>query len=276
MTQLAQPQASGEAASRTRRARRLGVSARKYVVMPSLLLLWEVLVRALDVPGYLLPPVSDILARLWGDREILLTEAIPTLLEIWGGYLIAVGVGFALAVPIAYSRVVEDAMFPLLVTLQVIPKVALAPLLLVWLGFGMTPKVLIAALIAFFPIVVNTVKGLRSVEPEMVQWCKTLGASGRQLFVKLSLPWALPYIFAGMKVSIGLATVGAVVGEFIGTDRGLGYLMLRAMVNMDTTMIFAALVTVSAIGVASYGIVTLLERRLLSWQASAEAAPETL
>jgi NitT/TauT family transport system permease protein len=238
--------------------------------------LWEFGVRVFHVPKFLLPPLSSILIRMWAERLELLAQAVPTLVEIGAGYAIAVVVGFLMAVPIAYSRAVEEALFPILVTLQVIPKVALAPLFLVWLGFGLAPKITVAALIAFFPIVVNTTKGLRSVEQEMVQWMRTMGASPLVIFRKLSLPWALPYILAGMKVAIGLATVGAVTGEFIGTDKGLGYVILRSGVNMDTTYMFGGLIAVSVVGILCYAVVAAFERILLSWQSSVETPPETM
>lgn len=240
------------------------------------LIFWEVGVRALGIPKYLLPPLSTILVEMWDIRVQLLSQTVPTLVEIAAGYGIALSLGFLLAIPIAYSRVVEEAVFPMLVTIQVIPKIALAPLFLVWLGFGLSPKIAVAALIAFFPIVVNTVKGLRSVEQEMVQWMRSLGAKPWEIFLKLSLPWALPYILAAMKVSIGLATVGAITGEFIGTDGGLGYVILRGMVNVDTAQMFAGLISVSILGILLYTMVAVLERWLLSWQASVEAPPETM
>lgn len=242
----------------------------------ALIALWEGGVRLFQVPKYLLPPLSAIALRMWTERAELLAQSLPTLAEIGIGYLLALAVGFLLAVLMTYSRPVEEALLPILVTLQVIPKVALAPLFLVWLGFGLAPKVTIAALIAFFPIVVNTTKGLRSVEQEMVQWMKTLGARPWEIFFKLSLPWALPYVLAAMKVSIGLATVGAVTGEFIGTDKGLGYVILRSGVNMDTTYMFSGLVTVSLVGIVLYAAVAGLERLLLAWQSAVETPPETM
>ena len=240
------------------------------------LLAWEGAVVVFDIKEFLRPPPSTILQEMWADRSELVRQSVPTLTEIWLGFLLAFGVGFLLAIPIAYSRFVEESIFPILVSFQVVPKVALAPLFLVWLGFGMTPKVMVAALIAFFPIIVNTVKGLRSVEPEMVQWMKSLGAKPWEIFFKLSLPWALPYIFAALKISIGLAVVGAIVGEFIGTDNGLGYIILRSTANLDTTSMFAALIVVSLLGIVSYALVSLAEKWLMSWQVEGEAAPETM
>lgn len=246
------------------------------VVVIVVLSAWEGLVAVRDIPDFILPPPSSILVEMWEIRTELLRQTVPTIVEIWTGFFIACAAGFLLAIPIAYSRFLEETISPILVSFQVVPKVALAPLFLIWLGFGIVPKITVAALIAFFPIVVNTVKGLRSVEQEMVQWMRTLGASEREIFFKLSLPWALPYIFAALKVSIGLAVVGAIVGEFIGTDRGLGYIIMRSTSGLNTDQIFAALITISVIGIISYWIITAVERWLLSWQESVEAAPETM
>jgi NitT/TauT family transport system permease protein len=239
-------------------------------------IIWEVGVRLFEIPKYLLPPISAILVRFVAERQELFEQTIPTLIEIVSGYLIALVVGFLLAVLIAYSRTMEETIFPILVSFQVIPKVALAPLFLVWLGFGLAPKITVSALIAFFPIVVNTAKGLRSVEQELIQWFKSMGATPWEIFYKLSLPTALPYLLAAMKVSIGLATVGAVTGEFIGTNAGLGYIILRSTVNLDTTYLFCGIIAVSILGVVLYGLIVALERYLLSWQIAVEAPPETL
>ena len=159
---------------------------------------------------------------------------------------------------------------------QVLPKVALAPLFLIWFGFGLTPKVVIAALIAFFPIVINTARGLNSVEKELVQYMNSLGASWWEIFFKISLPWALPYIFASFRIAITLAVVGAVVGEFISSDSGLGYVISYANTSLDTDVMFAGIFALSGLGVLLFLLVVLLERMALSWQASVEAGPETM
>jgi NitT/TauT family transport system permease protein len=184
--------------------------------------------------------------------------------------------GFVIAIGIAYSRWVSEMTYPFLVAAQVLPKVALAPLFLIWFGFGLTPKVVIAALIAFFPIVINTARGLSSVEPELIQYMHSLGANWREIFFKISLPWALPYVFASFRISIGLAVVGAVVGEFISSDSGLGYVISYANTSLDTDVMFAGLLVLSALGVALFLVIVLIERVTLSWQIAVEGAPETL
>lgn len=242
----------------------------------AILLLWELAVVVLDIAPFLLPRPSSVADEMWAERDQLMSQSVPTLVEIWAGFSLALVIGFLLALPVAYSRTVDRLVMPVIVTFQVIPKVALAPLFLVWLGFGMAPKIWVAALIAFFPILINTIKGLRSVDAELVQWMSTLGAPRRTIFWKLSFPWAMPYLFAAMKVSISFSVVGAIVGEFIGTDRGLGYVLLTSTVVLDTELTFAAIVAISILGVCSYGVVAAAERIMLPWQVSLEGPPQTL
>ena len=213
------------------------------------------------------------MAKHW---SYLLVNTWPTLLAVTVGFAAAAALGFTIAVGIAYSRWVSEVTYPFLVAAQVLPKVALAPLFLIWFGFGLTPKVVIAALIAFFPIVINTARGFSSVEPELIQYMRSLGASWQEVFFKISLPWALPYIFALFRIAIGLAVVGAVVGEFISSDSGLGYVINYANTSLDTDIMFAGLLVLSALGVALFLVIVLAERIVLPWQAAVEGAPETL
>jgi NitT/TauT family transport system permease protein len=245
------------------------------IALLAFLVAWELVVRAFSIREFVLPPPTTILRTMWEHRAQLLQQSVPTLIEIWIGFAIAAAVGFLVAIPITYSKTVEETLFPILVGLQVVPTICLAPLFLIWLGFGMVTKIAIAALIAFFPVVVNTTKGLRSVEPEMVQWMRSLGARRRALFFKLALPSAMPYVMTALKVAITLAVVGAVVGELVGTDQGLGYVILRSTSELDTPLLFAVILTISLIGIGSYALVGVVERVLLSWQVAAEAGPET-
>lgn len=240
------------------------------------LLAWELAVRVLNIQPYILPSPLAVVERFVGSLGFLAQQALPTLLEIWVGFVLAVVAGFALAIPIAYSRNVEDTAFPILVAFEVVPKVALAPLLIIWLGFGIEPKIVIAALIAFFPIVVNSVRGLRSVDPEFVQWCTSLGATKPAIFWKLSLPWAMPYIFAAMRVSIAAAVVGAVVGEFVGTDRGLGFVIMQTTSSADTTGTFAALLSLGIVGMLSFQVIVVAERLYLRGRESGHDAFATV
>jgi NitT/TauT family transport system permease protein len=233
-------------------------------------IVWDLCVRLFHIAPYLVPAPLSVLNEMWVRRMDLLNASIWTSLEIWCGFALAVLMGLVLGIQIAYSRALEASVLPLLVVLQVIPKVAVAPLFLMWLGYGLSPKILVACLIAFFPVLINTIKGLRTVDHELTQWISTLGASPLQLFSKLALPWSLPYVFASMKVAITFAVVGAIVGEFVGSDRGLGYLILTSSNLLDTKLTFAALTVLSIIGMVSYWIVLVAERLLVPWERAAE------
>lgn len=233
----------------------------------AILLLWELSTIVFNIKDYILPSPTQIGELIWLERETLLHNTLPTTYEVWLGFALAFIAGVALAAPIALTKFGAEAIMPIVVASQSVPKTALAPLFLVWFGFGLLPKVVIAATIAFFPIVVNLVRGLQAVEPEMVQYMTTLGASRRDIFFRLRLPTSLPFLFAALKVSISLATVGAVVGEFVGASEGLGYLILRSINNFDTPVMFAGLVCVSLLGVVSYGAIVVIEKYFLSWEA---------
>jgi NitT/TauT family transport system permease protein len=238
--------------------------------------LWELAVDLLHVKPVILPPPSLIFVSMTKHWLYLLQNSWPTLLAVSFGFGIAAVLGFVIAIGIAYSRWVSELTYPFLIAAQVIPKVALAPLFLIWFGFGLAPKVVIAALIAFFPIVINTARGLTSVEPELIQYMRSLGASWREIFFKISLPWALPYIFASFRISITLAVVGAVVGEFVSSDTGLGYVISYANTSLDTDVMFAGIFVLSAIGMLLFLVVVLIERLCLSWQSAVEGTPETM
>ncbi len=235
------------------------------VVYPTLLviailLLWEALARAFDIPRFLLPPPSLVTLSLINHAGLLLANCGITTLEIALGFGLSVVVGVPLALAIFLWPPFSRAIFPLLVSSQAMPKVAIAPLLLVWFGFGLLPKVLVAFLIAFFPVVINTAVGLGSIEPEKIYLARSMGLGGTATFFKIRLPNALPAIFGGLKISVTLAVVGAVVGEFVGGDAGLGYLLMVANGNMDTALLFADLTLLTALGVAFFMLVELAER----------------
>jgi NitT/TauT family transport system permease protein len=238
--------------------------------------LWELAVDVLHVKTVILPPPSLIFLSIQKHWYYLLQNSWPTLVAVVGGFVIATALGFSIAIGIAYSRWVSEMTYPFLIAAQVIPKVALAPLFIIWFGFGLAPKLVIAALIAFFPIVINTARGLISVEPELIQYMKSLGASWSEIFFKISLPWALPYIFASFRISITLAVVGAVVGEFVASDSGLGYVISYANVSLDTDVMFAGIFVLSTLGMLLFLAVVLLERIFISWQTAVEAPPETM
>lgn len=216
------------------------------------------------VPRFILPSPLDTLSALLNPRYQWPRHAFVTAVEVFGGFLLASVVGVALAVVFSWSRTSTRAAMPLLVTLNMIPKVAMAPLFIVWLGYGVGPNVLITFAICFFPMVINTGRGLREVEPDLIDLVRVLHASRMQVFIKIQLPSALPYIFAGMRVSSVLAVAGAIVGEFIGSERGLGYVMMSLQSTLDTAGMFAGLALITLVGVLLYGCVALAERYFLT------------
>ncbi|MCC7039498.1 MAG: ABC transporter permease [Burkholderiales bacterium] len=230
--------------------------------------LLEVGARAGLYPPYVLPAPSAIALRLVETAGLMWGHMLTTLVEIVGGFFLAVVVGVLLAAAIVFIPFVERGFYPWLVVLQVIPKVALGPLLIIWLGFGYLPKILIAFLVAFFPIMIDTMVGMKSVERDAVFLMRSMGASQRSTFFLLRLPHALPHVFGSLKVAVTLATVGAIVGEFIGADEGLGYVLIFANGSMDTTLMFAALIWISAVALVLYMVVGAIERACLSWHVS--------
>jgi NitT/TauT family transport system permease protein len=255
--------------ARKRFARRaLFARASPLVVIVGVLVIWELGVRLFNVPAYLLPPPSAIARRIVVDYRLVAINTWVTLGEVLAGYGLAIVVSIPLAAILSQFRVVENAIYPTLVASQTIPKVAIAPILVVWFGFGLLPKILIAFLICFFPIVVDTMTGFRSVPREVIWLARSMGASQWKTFIKIRIPAALPNIFAGLKVASTLAVVGAVVGEFIGADRGLGYQLIVANGLMDVQLSFAVLVALSLLGIVLYAAIDLLERLALPWHVS--------
>jgi NitT/TauT family transport system permease protein len=221
---------------------------------------WYLFVVLGKVPKFVMPsPVETAYALLQPNYDWW-KNTLVTMTEIFSGYFLALAVGVALALVFTWSKALESFFMPLLVSLNMIPKVALGPLIIVWFKYGVLPNTLIAFSICVFPILLTTARGLRETEPELLDLVRSLKGSRWQLFSKIQLPGALPYIFSGMKVAAILAVAGAVVGEFLGSDKGLGYLMLQVQVTLDTPAMFMAVVLITAIGVLLYGIVLGLER----------------
>jgi len=227
------------------------------------LVIWELAVRLLAIPTYLLPAPSSVILKMSADYRTFFVEAIPTLTAIVAGFGLAVAVGVPLATFMVYSRLFRHAVQGILVTAQVLPKVALAPLFIVWFGFGLLPKVLMTFLISFFPIIIDSVIGLSSVRPESLMLVRSMGGNRWQAFWKVRLPNALPSIFGGFKVAITFAVVGALVAEFVGSDSGLGYLLVMARGNLDTLTVFAVIGWLVIIGFVFYYAVELLEKVVL-------------
>jgi len=229
----------------------------------ALLLAWYVFVKVGNVPRFVMPSPEATLDALLAPNYSWWTNIAVTATEIFGGYALALIVGVALALVFTWSKTLEAFFMPLLVSLNMVPKVALGPLIIVWFKYGVFPNSIMAFSIAVFPILLTTARGLREIEPELLDLVRSLKGSRWQLFTKIQLPGALPYIFSGMKVGAILAVAGAVVGEFLGSDKGLGYLMLQVQVTLDTPAMFMAVIMITLIGMALYGLVLLLERLLV-------------
>lgn len=238
--------------------------------IPSLILIglvvgWELWVQVGDVPKWQLPAPSAIAQELTQSWELLWKHTWVTLQEVVIGFLVALITGLVLAVGIAYSRILERSIYPLVISSQTIPIVAIAPLLLIWIGYGIAPKVIIVALISFYPIAVNTIDGLKAINPDAVNMMRTLGASRWQIFTKLQIPTSLPYMFSGIKVGISVSVIGAVIGEWVGASAGLGYLITYSQPLFLTARVFAAIVVLSAMGISLFLLAGFAERFMLPW-----------
>jgi NitT/TauT family transport system permease protein len=253
-----------------RRRRRMPEITYSVLVFIGLLAVWQVVVDLFDVSGILVPAPTAVVASLVeGLRDgSLTTHAIVTLKEILIGFGIAVGAALTSAVLITQFRTVERVLFPLLILTQTIPKVAMAPLLIVWFGIGISSKVLTVALIAFFPLLINAILGFRSAAYEQVEMLRSFGASRMPVMRYLQIPSALPHIFAGLEVAVILSVTGAVVAEFVGSSEGLGYLIQATNFTLDVARTFAVIVVLSALGIALHAVVVRLGRWLVFWTAT--------
>ncbi|MGD9712928.1 MAG: ABC transporter permease [Thermomicrobiales bacterium] len=233
-----------------------------------LLVLWEASCRIFDIPTFLIPAPSEVALRLYEKRNIYLIHSLTTLYETTAGFALAVVFGLLAAALIVILPRLRDIVMPVLLIAQIVPKVAIAPLLLIWFGYGLLPKVLVAFLVAFFPIVVNGASGLASVQSELLDLGRSLEATRWQTFWKFRMPSALPEIFGGMKIAMTLAVIGAIIGEFVGGNHGLGYLIMVANQEADTAYAFASIFLLSLMGVVLYLLVEFAERMLIPWNVS--------
>ncbi|MFE9168264.1 ABC transporter permease [Streptomyces kebangsaanensis] len=236
---------------------------------------WELAVEIFNVSSFVLAKPSEFIAATVEQRELLLTAAWVTTEEILYGFLLSVVVGVVLAVAIVRFEWLERAVYPLVVLFQVVPKVALAPIFILWFGYGLAPKLLLIVVIAFFPITLNMIVGLKAVDQDLLLLMKSVGSSRNQIMTRIQFPTSLPYLFAGMRIAITLAVIGAVVAEFAGARDGLGYLIQFASTQLDTPLMFAALTLVSLLGLVLYYGMSLLEfllRRRFPHIKSAESA----
>jgi NitT/TauT family transport system permease protein len=238
------------------------------VTLIGILLVWYSATEISKVPAYLLPKPVAVAIAFTSNWRMLLQETWATFREVIGGFAISIAVAIPLALLVVYSQAAERFINPILIVSQAVPKIAIAPLFLVWFGFGEFPKMLIAALIAFFPMLISATVGLKSIDPEMLNLARAMGASATKTFWKVRLPIALPNFFAGFKLAITFSVIGAVVGEFVGGDHGVGYLIQLASGSQRTDLLFAGLILLSAMGLALFYVVEALERRFVFWHHS--------
>jgi ABC-type nitrate/sulfonate/bicarbonate transport system permease component len=245
------------------------------VVPPALLVLlllvcWQVATKLWQIQPWLLPsPLRIVLAGLEA-RDLLGPHVWQTLVETLVGFGLALVVGLSLALLIDFSATLRRAIYPLLVVSQTVPIIAIAPLLVIWFGYGILPKVLVVALVCFFPIVVSTADGLQAADPDLIALLQAMGATRRQVFLKVRLPGALPLAFSGVKIAITYSIIGAIIGEWVGASRGLGVFMLRSTNAFRTDWLFAAIAITSLLSVALFLVVTVLQRALLPWYYTAQ------
>lgn len=220
------------------------------------------------VAPYLVPAPGDVWDMMLAERELLFERSLGTMYATVVGFAAAAAVGLLTAVLIVYSHTMERALYPVILVAQVIPKIAIAPILVVWFGLGMTPNIILAVLIAFFPVVISGVAGLRSVDPEHLDLTATMGASRLKTFIKVRFPASLPHLLSGLKVAITLAVVGAIVGEFVGAGEGLGTLLQQASGSLNAPLLFASLFCMGAIGILLFALVEIADRVIMPWHAS--------
>jgi NitT/TauT family transport system permease protein len=231
----------------------------------AVLIVWELAVRLFNIPTFVIPAPSAIVVALIESRVALAAASKATAVEVLVGFVLAAVVGIAVALVIARFERFGKALYPLVVLFQNVPKVALAPIFILWFGYDLAPKVLLIVVIAFFPVAIDMLAGLQSVEPSFVALMQSVGASRGEILRRVRIPHSLPHLMAGLKVAITFSVIGAIVGEFAGASAGLGYMIQFASTQLDTPLVFAALVVVSVLGLFFYYLVEFAERLLIPW-----------
>jgi len=226
---------------------------------------WDLISNALSIEDFLVPAPSDVAESLWRDRSLLADDSWVTMREVVLGFACALASGLAFALVLHLSDTLRRAFYPLLIASQTIPPVAIAPILVVWFGFGLGPKVLLIALVCFFPVTVNTLDGLRSVDPQLITMMRTLGAGRAQILGRVELPSALPFFFSGTKIAIAVAVIAAVFAEWVGAESGLGHQIFVAESQLLTARMFAAITLLGVMAIGLFGLVALIERRVVRW-----------
>ena len=229
-------------------------------------LAWEASVHVFEMPSYILPGPWEIVKVMWQRLDLLAAHAVVTLIEICLGFGVALVLGLTLAVLIHASRIIERSFLPLIISSQTIPVFAIAPLLILWFGYGIGSKVVMTAIIVFFPIVINTVEGLKAADPDTIALLQILEASPGQVFFKGRVPQSLPFVFSGVKIGVAVSVIGAVIGEWVGAREGLGYLMIHANAQLQVELVFASIFWLSLLGMGLYGLVVVVERLLIPWR----------
>lgn len=242
------------------------------VVIVAVFVLWEAVVRLFKIPAFILPAPSAIWNSLITWRDAIWFNSAQTLYTTLAGFALAIAAGMGLGLAIGYSTLVYRALYPLLVGFNSIPKAAVVPVLVIWFGIGTVPAIITAFLISFFPIVVNVATGLATLEPELQDVLRSLGASKGEIFLKIGIPRSLPYFFASLKVAATLAFVGAVIAETVAANRGIGYMMLVASSRFEVPLVFAGLVVVAVMGVLLFAFFAVIERRLTGWAYRGQSA----
>jgi ABC-type nitrate/sulfonate/bicarbonate transport system permease component len=252
---------------------RLARVAAPLIFAVGVLTVWQLYVGISDVPESSLPSPTEIAQAGWEQRQLLLDNTWVTVEEILIGFSVAIVLGVMLAMMIRSSRVVERALYPWLVVSQMVPVPAVAPIFVIWTGFDLRPKIMVIALVAFFPIAVNMIDGLRAADPQLLRLMRTLKASRWQRFRHAQLPASLPFLFSGLKVAAALSVIGAVFGEWVGASEGLGYLILVLNNATETATMFATIFLLAVIGITLFGLVILVERLLLPWYHDSRKEP---
>jgi NitT/TauT family transport system permease protein len=253
---------SATSARRTARWRTLVPAALLFIAA---LVVWQIIVVALDVPRYIIPSPTEIGRELTAEGPSLSVDLGWTMLEAFLGFLVGSAAAFLAAVVFVHVPIVERAAFPWAIVLQTVPIVAIAPLLTIWFGFTLVPKVVIAAIICFFPVLVNTARGLRSVSSQALELMSVLSARKSAIFWRLRVPSSLPYVFAGLRVAATLSVIGAIVAEFTGSDRGIGYVIVQASYRIDTRLMFAGIALSSLGGILFFNLIGWIEKLSLRW-----------
>ncbi|MEA2929463.1 MAG: NitT/TauT family transport system permease protein [Hyphomicrobiales bacterium] len=256
---------TAQQAPRARQWRRGIERAGPFLLVIALVGLWQILTRAFDIPNFLLPAPTDVAQLMVNEWPLIQMHSLATIGSIISGYVAAVLFAIAISALMIRYRLVERLIMPIFVGLQSVPKIAIAPLILVWVGAGIGSKIAVVASIAFFPIVINTMAGFKEVDRGLSDVFRSVDANGQQMFFRLRLPYAMPYIFAGLRIATTLSVLGAIVAEWLAASNGLGYLVLSGSFNFNTARSFAAIIALAVIGTAFFSLMSAIER-MISWK----------